>query len=72
MPTPKVRTSKSKRNMRRSHHALRAPGMSVCSNCNEAKHPHMVCGACGHHRGRQVMDAKTTGGFGGEDFEIED
>ncbi|MEI6399567.1 MAG: 50S ribosomal protein L32, partial [Pseudomonadota bacterium] len=30
MAVPKFRTSKSKRDMRRSHHFLTAPGSSVC------------------------------------------
>jgi uncharacterized OB-fold protein len=45
--------------------------MSVCKNCGDVKHPHVACGACGHYRGKQVMDAKSTGDFGGEDFDIE-
>lgn len=63
MPVPKVRTSKSKRNLRRSHHALKPVGMSVCPNCDEVKHPHSVCEACGHYRGKQVVDPKTQLGF---------
>lgn len=59
MPVPKKRTSKSKNRTRRAHHALKAPGMSVCSNCNTAKFPHSVCEACGHYRGKQVIEPKT-------------
>ncbi|MCL4136665.1 UNVERIFIED_CONTAM: hypothetical protein GTU68_056145 [Idotea baltica] len=33
MQAPKRKTSKSKRNMRRSHHALTAGQLSECSNC---------------------------------------
>ncbi|MFB3107788.1 MAG: 50S ribosomal protein L32, partial [Candidatus Binatia bacterium] len=33
MPVPKRRTSKSKRNKRRSHDALVIPQWSVCSKC---------------------------------------
>lgn len=63
MPVPKFRTSKSKRNMRRSHHALRTPSSSVCPNCNEVKFPHSVCEACGHYRGKQVIDPKSNLGL---------
>jgi large subunit ribosomal protein L32 len=59
MPTPKFRTSASKRDMRRSHHALKAPNMSFCPNCNEVKRSHAVCGSCGHYKGEQVMQPKT-------------
>ncbi len=60
MPTPKFRTSASKRDMRRSHHALTAPGLSICTNCKEAKRPHVVCGGCGFYAGRQVIQVKST------------
>jgi large subunit ribosomal protein L32 len=54
MAVPKKKTSKSRRNMRRAHHALKAPGYVECSNCGEMKRPHHVCGACGHYDGREV------------------
>jgi large subunit ribosomal protein L32 len=59
MAHPKYKTSKSKRNMRRSHHALKPNGVSVCSNCNEIVQPHHACKACGHYAGRQVLEAKS-------------
>ncbi len=73
MPTPKYRTSRSKRNMRRSHHALKAPGLSVCANCNEVKRPHIACHACGFHNGQQVMEPKANMGWDGSnsDFNVE-
>jgi len=41
---------------RRSHHALKAPTLAICSNC-EAKHrPHHMCLDCGFYKGRMVMD----------------
>ena len=60
MPRPKYRTSASKRDMRRSHHALKAPGLSVCPNCNDVKLPHRACNSCGHYKGRLVLDVKQT------------
>lgn len=60
MPQPKYKTSKSKRNMRRSHHALSARGISTCANCSEIVVPHHACKACGHYAGRQVLDAKAS------------
>lgn len=59
MPTPKYRTSASKRDMRRSHHALTAPSSSVCPNCQEVKVPHAACRSCGHYRGKQVFEVKS-------------
>ena len=63
MPVPKYRTSKSKRNMRRSHHALKPVGSSVCPNCSEVKLPHTVCEACGHYRGKQVVEPRSNLGL---------
>jgi len=55
MPNPKRRTSKARRDRRRSHHALDAPAQSACPNCHEAKLAHRVCPHCGHYRGKQVV-----------------
>lgn len=55
MAVPKKKTSKSRRNMRRAHHALKAVGHVECPNCGEPKLPHHVCGSCGHYDGREVV-----------------
>ena len=55
MAVPKRKTSKSKRNQRRSHHALVVPQWSICSQCGDPFLPHRICGTCGYYRGRQVM-----------------
>jgi len=57
MAVPKAKTTKSRRNMRRSHHALASPARSNCPQCGEAKHPHRVCPNCGTYRGREVVRA---------------
>jgi len=58
MAVPKKKTSKSKRNMRRSHDSLRVSTISTCLNCNEPVLPHHVCLECGYYRGKKVLDAK--------------
>jgi large subunit ribosomal protein L32 len=58
MAVPKRKTSKSKRNMRRSHHALTIPKLSPCPECDEMKRPHVVCPHCGMYKGRQVIEIK--------------
>ncbi len=63
MAVPKRKTSPSRRNMRRSHHALVAVAHGDCPNCGEPKRPHHICGACGHYgpkdSGREVVKAKS-------------
>jgi large subunit ribosomal protein L32 len=58
MAVPKKRTSKSRRNMRRAHHALPTSAYAECSNCGELKRPHHMCEACGQYDGREVTAAK--------------
>ena len=55
---PKRRTSKSKRNMRRSHDALTPPALSECPQCHEVKMPHLVCPSCGYYKGKEVIQIK--------------
>ncbi len=54
-PVPKKKTSKAKRDMRRSHHALVLPNLTKCSNCGSQKLQHQVCPTCGYYDGRQVL-----------------
>ncbi|MFO7983511.1 MAG: 50S ribosomal protein L32 [Desulfuromonadales bacterium] len=55
MAVPKKKTSKSKRNMRRSHDALNKPAASVCPQCKEPKLPHRACSSCGTYKGKEVV-----------------
>ncbi len=50
MAVPKKKVSKSRRNMRRSHHAIPSMAYIECKNCGELKRPHMVCSHCGYYR----------------------
>lgn len=54
MAVPKRKKSPSRRNMRRSHHALKPSAHAECKNCGELKRPHHVCGSCGYYDGREV------------------
>lgn len=58
MPVPKRRTGKTKRNMRRSHHALKTPTLTECQNCGEKVVPHRVCLKCGYYGARTVINAE--------------
>ena len=55
MAVPKKKTSKSRRDMRRAHHALEAIHSSECPNCGSHKLPHHLCRSCGYYNGRQVV-----------------
>jgi large subunit ribosomal protein L32 len=55
MAVPRKKVSKSKRNMRRSHHRLPRVNLIECSNCGELKLPHHICQACGYYNGREVI-----------------
>ena len=60
MATPKKKTSQSRRNMRRSHDALKANSYHECPNCGELKRPHNVCPSCGQYDKREVVAKETT------------
>lgn len=48
-------TSRSKRDMRRSHHKLKPPTLGECTNCHQMKPTHLACPSCGFYKGRQVI-----------------
>lgn len=55
MAVQQRRVSKSRKGMRRSHHALDIPLICSCTNCGEQKQPHRVCNACGYYNGKQII-----------------
>lgn len=59
MAVPKRRTSRMKRNQRRANHdKVSAPNLVPCPNCGDVMVPHRVCDACGHFKGRQIVQGK--------------
>ena len=56
MAVPKRKTSKSRRDKRRTHQKTGAPELTTCPECGEAKLPHHACESCGFYRGRQVVE----------------
>jgi len=56
MAVQQNKVTKSRRNKRRSHHALAAENIAECPNCGELKRPHHVCSDCGHYNGREVLE----------------
>jgi len=59
MAVPKKKTSKSRRNMRRSHLALKTINVIVDSQTGEYKLPHHLSGVDGTYNGRQIIIKKT-------------
>ncbi len=55
MANPKRKTSKGRRNRRRSHDALSRPASSICPECSEPKRPHNICAKCGSYKGKEVV-----------------
>ncbi|MCZ6872316.1 MAG: 50S ribosomal protein L32 [bacterium] len=55
MGVPKRKTSRSRRDKRRTHKRLVLPGQSVCPQCQETKLPHHACPTCGTYKGREVV-----------------
>jgi large subunit ribosomal protein L32 len=58
MGLPKRKSSKARRNKRRSHWKLSAPGLSRCPRCHQLKSPHSVCPNCGHYGGREIIKSE--------------
>ncbi len=57
MAVPKRKTSKTRRNKRRSHDALKLNVAIVrCEDCGAWKERHRVCMECGTYRGRTVFE----------------
>ncbi|MBA3334951.1 MAG: 50S ribosomal protein L32 [Acidobacteria bacterium] len=58
MPNPKGRHSKSRKNMRRAHDALKLPQYFLDKDTGEALKPHRINPTTGMYKGRQIIDVK--------------
>ena len=58
MAVPKRKTTKSKRNMRRSHHALTATNVSEDSHSGEFVRRHHVDLKTGLYKGKKVIEGR--------------
>lgn len=62
MPTPKKKTSRSKRGMRRSHDSISSPGMAIDKKSGELVQPHRAFKAADgafYYKGQQISKAKS-------------
>jgi large subunit ribosomal protein L32 len=55
MAVPFGKTSKSRKNKRRTHFKLVVPGMVRCDQCGELKLAHHVCAVCGTYKSREII-----------------
>jgi large subunit ribosomal protein L32 len=55
---PKKRTSRSRRNQRRSHDRAQFGQIVLCSHCRRPHLSHHVCPNCGYYAGREVVPVK--------------
>jgi large subunit ribosomal protein L32 len=55
MAVPKRKTSRARRDARRSSHPGPASSVSECPQCHSPKLSHRVCPNCGMYNGRQVV-----------------
>tara|TARA_R110001592_G_scaffold79054_1_gene236699 strand:- start:33060 stop:33239 length:180 start_codon:yes stop_codon:yes gene_type:complete len=58
MAVPKRKTTKSKRNMRRAHHALTVENWTEDANTGEPVRRHHVDLKTGMYKGRQVIEER--------------
>jgi large subunit ribosomal protein L32 len=57
-PLPKQKQSRTRRDKRRTHDALKASNLVQCSNCGEMRLPHRACPECGYYKGREVFEVE--------------
>ncbi|MDG5799267.1 50S ribosomal protein L32 [Marinilabiliaceae bacterium ANBcel2] len=60
MAHPKRKTSKTRRDKRRTHYKATPPSLGVCSNCGSAIKLHRVCDECGFYRGKLAVEKEVT------------
>ncbi len=57
MPHPKRKTSKTRRDKRRTHYKATPKTMNTCPQCASPKLSHAACPECGYYNGRKVIAA---------------
>lgn len=58
MAVPKKKVSQSRRNNRRSHHALKSASYREDPNTGELSRPHHIDLKTGEYKGRKVLEVK--------------
>lgn len=55
MAVPFRRTSKTKKNMRRTHLKKEVGALIKCPKCGATLRPHRACTKCGYYKGEEVI-----------------
>jgi large subunit ribosomal protein L32 len=55
MAVPKRRISRTRRDLRRTHHKLTSAQFVVCTHCKKPKIAHRLCPHCGYYAGVEVV-----------------
>jgi len=55
---PQFKTSKSRKRLRRSHHALKPINVAFCPKCSQPKLPHAACDNCGYYSSKVAVPVK--------------
>ncbi len=56
MANPKRKTSKTRRDKRRTHYKGRTPQLTKCPVCGTTHEYHRVCPVCGSYRGKVAIE----------------
>ena len=56
MAHPKRKTSKQRRNKRRTHYKAQEMTLAKCSNCGVTVRYHRVCPECGFYKGKLAIE----------------
>jgi len=58
MAVPFRRTSKTKKNMRRTHLKKEVGAITTCTKCGAAIRPHRACTKCGNYKNENVLNVQ--------------
>ncbi len=58
MAVPKRRTSKARRDKRRTHKKTTLFAFVECPQCGDPRLPHRVCPSCGTYKGREEINVE--------------
>ncbi len=59
MAHPKRKTSKQRRDKRRTHYKATLPTLAKCTNCGTSHEYHKLCPECGFYRGKLAINKET-------------